>query len=305
MTRSILALSLVASLWSSSYAADELKPIIHEDPALGRPVEFERDVYPILESNCIACHNVTVSEGDLILESLEAILKGGGNGPAVVPEKPDESLIFKLASRGTDPVMPPLPNDRQAKELNPKQLGILRQWIIEGAKAGAAKSTKVMNWQPINPRLHGVYSLDIDNAGRFIAAGRGNHVNIYDMARRDVVGSLSDPATISYAAAGPDGAAHRDYVHAIAFHPTEPLIVTSGYRNVKLWRRTIDGIVGSFPLPADIQAWTTTPDGTEVHIASASKGLIVANSTNGTERGVVALEGQAVTALSGFQSEPK
>ena len=93
MTRSILALSLVASLWSSSYAADELKPIIHEDPALGRPVEFERDVYPILEGNCIACHNVTVSEGDLILESLEAILKGGGNGPAVVPEKPEESGI--------------------------------------------------------------------------------------------------------------------------------------------------------------------------------------------------------------------
>jgi len=288
----------------STLTADELKPIAYEDPALGRPVEFQKDVYPILESNCIACHNVTTFEGDLILENVEAILKGGGTGPAVVPEKPEESLIFKLASRGEEPVMPPLPNDRQAKSLNPKQLGTLRQWIVEGAKAGAA-TTKVMNWQPINPRLHGVYSLDIDNAGRFIAAGRGNHVNIYDMARRDVVGSLSDPAIISSASAGPDGAAHHDYVHAIAFHPTEPLIATSGYRNVKLWRRTIDGIAGSFALPADVQSWTTSPDGTEVWIASAAKGLAVANSANGTERGVVGLEGQAVTALSGFQSEPK
>ena len=131
-------ITVAALLCSSTLAADELKPIAHEDPALGRPVEFQRDVYPILESNCIACHNVTVSEGDLILESIESILKGGGSGPAVVPEKPEESLIFKLASRGEEPVMPPLPNDRQAKELNPKQLGVLRQWIIEGAQAGAA-----------------------------------------------------------------------------------------------------------------------------------------------------------------------
>ena len=75
--KSLLAFSVTASMFASASLADELKPIVHEEPVLGRPVEFERDVYPILEANCIACHNVTVAEGDLILENLEAILKGG------------------------------------------------------------------------------------------------------------------------------------------------------------------------------------------------------------------------------------
>ena len=305
MIKSKLIAGLAALICCSTAIADELKPITAEAIALGRPVEFERDVYPILEANCIACHNVTVSEGDLILENIAAILKGGGTGPAVVPEKPDESLLLKLASRGEEPVMPPMPNDRQAKELSPNQLGILRQWIIEGARAGAVTSAKAMNWQPINPRLHGVYSLDIDNAGRFVAAGRGNHVTIYDMSRRDVFGSLVDPAIISSGSAGPAGIAHRDYVHAIAFHPTEPMIATSGYRNVKLWRRNVNHLAGSWPIPADVQTWTATGDGLEIAMAVASKGLVVANSLTGAERGTVPLDGQAVSALSLFQAEPK
>jgi hypothetical protein len=202
MNKTLHITTFAAFLCCTITNADEFKPITPEEISLGRPVEFERDVYPILEANCIACHNVTVSEGDLILENIAAILKGGGSGPAVIPEKPDESLLYKLARRGEDPVMPPTPNDRQAKELNPQQLGILRQWIIEGAKAGAATTSKAMNWQAINPRLHGVYSLDIDNAGRFIAAGRGNHVSIYDLARRDAVGTLVDSSIVLSGSAG-------------------------------------------------------------------------------------------------------
>lgn len=302
--KSLLAFSVAASMSVSASLADELKPIAHEDPALGRPVEFERDVYPILEANCIACHNVTVSEGDLILENLEAILKGGSTGPAVVAEKPDESLIYMLARRGAEPVMPPLPNDRQAKQLDPKQLGILRQWIVEGAKAGPA-TAKAMNWQPINSRLHGVYSLDVDAPGRFVAAGRGNHVSIYDMSRKDVAASLVDPQIMLPDGSAPAGVAHLDYVHAIAFHPTESVIATSGYRNVKLWKRDGESIAAAFAVPADAQSWTVTADGSEVILGVASRGIVVANAASGAERGAVAVDGQAVAAISAFASEPK
>ena len=302
--KSLLAFSVAASLSASASLADELKPIAHEDPALGRPVEFERDVYPILEANCIACHNVTVSEGDLILENLEAILKGGSTGPAVVAEKPDESLIYMLARRGAEPVMPPLPNDRQAKQLDPKQLGILRQWIVEGAKAGPA-TAKAMNWQPINSKLHGVYSLDVDAPGRFVAAGRGNHVSIYDMARKDAAGSLVDPQILLPDGSAPAGVAHLDYVHAIAFHPTESIIATSGYRNVKLWKRDGESIAAAFAVPADAQSWTVSADGSEVILGVASRGIVVANAASGAERGAVAVDGQAVAAISAFATEPK
>ena len=305
MNKMSLAICLAALLQVSPAIADELKPIAHEEPSLGRPVEFELDVRPILEANCIACHNVTTKEGELVLENIESILKGGASGPAVVPEKPDESLIFKLARRGEEPLMPPTPNDRQAKEMSPQQLGILRQWIIEGAKAGSVAPSKTMNWQPINAKLQGIYSLDVDSAGRFIAAGRGSHVSIYDMTRRDVVGSLVDPQIKSPGSEAPAGAAHLDVVHAIAFHPTEPMIATSGYRNVKLWRRDAESVGTAIPIAVDVQAWAANAGGSELCIAAASRGIVVVNAQSGAERGVVALDGLAVSALSLFQSEPK
>jgi hypothetical protein len=95
--------------------ADDLKPIVEEDAALGRPVDFEKDVRPILQANCTACHNVTTNEGGVILETVESMLKGGGSSPVLVPGKPEESLLYKLSRRGDEPVMPPMPNDRQAQ----------------------------------------------------------------------------------------------------------------------------------------------------------------------------------------------
>lgn len=302
MTRPICLAAWLLTL--CTVAADELKPIADEDPALGRPVEFEKDVRPILQANCTACHNVTTNEGGVILETVESMLKGGGSSPVLVPGKPEESLLYKLSRRGEEPVMPPMPNDRQARPLTAKELGIVRQWIIEGAKAGPA-AAKAMNWQPINSRLQGVYSLDVDSSGRFIAAGRANRVTIYDMARQEVPVALVDAGIVSSAAQGPSGAAHRDFVHAIAFHPSEPIVATSGYRNVKIWQRDGSQLAGSWSLPAGTQAWTASADGSELYLAVPDRGLVAMNAATGAERAAVALDGQAVAALAAFQSEPR
>ena len=304
MTRSLTLAAWLLTLCTTAIAADELKPIVEEDPALGRPVEFEKDVRPILQANCTACHNVTTHEGGVILETVESMLKGGGSSPVLVPGKPEDSLLYKLSRRGEEPVMPPMPNDRQARPLNSKELFILRQWITEGAKAGPAVA-KAMNWQPINSRLQGVYSLDVDSAGRFIAAGRANRVTIYDMARQDAPLALVDPGIVSSVAQGPTGAAHRDFVHAIAFHPSQPIVATSGYRNVKIWQRDSSQIAGAWAIPAGTQSWTASADGAELFLATPDKGLVAVNAANGTQRAAVALDGQAVSALSAFAAEPR
>ena len=54
---------------------------------------FEQNVRPLLAEKCYSCHGDKKQKGGLRLDSIEAILKGGESGPAVVPGKPNESLL--------------------------------------------------------------------------------------------------------------------------------------------------------------------------------------------------------------------
>jgi hypothetical protein len=66
-------------------------PIKIEVPKRDKPVTFG-EVRAVLNKSCTACHSASKKQGGLILESREAILKGGKKyGAAVVPGKSDES----------------------------------------------------------------------------------------------------------------------------------------------------------------------------------------------------------------------
>lgn len=298
--------SILLLLLATPVFADEDAQLTVEDPQLGRAVDFDQDIKPILQANCTACHNVSDNEADVIVETVATMLKSEASSPVLTPGKPEESLLFTLARRGVDSSMPPLPNERQAKALTPKELGIIRQWITEGAKAGSG-TAKAMNWQPISSALQGVYALDVNSSGRFIAAGRANFVTVYDLHHRSQPQLLSDVGITSSAAQGPTGAAHRDFVHAIAFHPSaeRPLIATSGYRNVKLWQRDQTAVTGSFAVPAEATQWKATPDGSELLLGVPGRGVVAVKAADGTERGAAAVEGGNVTALSAFASDPR
>ena len=259
LLRSAVCLCRTASCWTmcaiigmltasgSVLADEEEKAITPEDVKLGRPVEFERDIYPILQASCIACHNKVKSESELSLENASAIMKGGSAGPSVIPGKPEESYLYQVAARIEEPQMPPWPNEVQAKKLTSHQVGLLKQWILEGAKVGAAASAANMQWQTINSQLTAIYSVDADPFGRFVAAGRAGMVSIYDLLAQDEIASLIDPALVKDAS--PSQTAHRDYVHAIAFHPEGQLLATSGFQVVKLWNRDIGSTIAPISLP--------------------------------------------------------
>ena len=71
---------------------------------------FESRIRPLLVQRCYKCHSRSAgkAEGELLLDSREGLRKGGARGPAVVPKKPDESLLLTAISH-TDPDfrMPP------------------------------------------------------------------------------------------------------------------------------------------------------------------------------------------------------
>jgi mono/diheme cytochrome c family protein len=92
---------------------------------------FENKVRPILANSCYPCHSSQAPKlkGGLSVEYKESLLKGGDNGPAVVPGNPDKSLLIK-AVRYTDPdlQMPP-----RGKKLTDAQVADLVTWVRMGA----------------------------------------------------------------------------------------------------------------------------------------------------------------------------
>src|SRR5580700_6125929 len=73
------------------------------------------------------CHNDKTRTGGLSLSTIEDVRKGGRRGPAIVPGKPSESLLYRLIS-GEQPAMP-----FQGQPLTPAEVESIRQWIEQGA----------------------------------------------------------------------------------------------------------------------------------------------------------------------------
>src|SRR5688572_16235638 len=112
-------------------------------------VDFEKEILPIFRRNCLACHSATEAQSDLILESPQTILKGGAEGPSVVPGKGSESRLLLLASKQKEPHMPPEDNDVKAKPLTPQELGLIKLWIDQGAKGQLSAASAEIAWQPL------------------------------------------------------------------------------------------------------------------------------------------------------------
>jgi hypothetical protein len=99
--------------------------------ATAAPVDFARDVRPILSGQCLQCHgpDEKARKAKLRLDVRDDAIKSG----ALVPGKPEESELFKrVCSTDPDARMPP---DKAKKPaLTADQIATLKRWIAEGAK---------------------------------------------------------------------------------------------------------------------------------------------------------------------------
>ena len=99
------------------------------------PVDFVRDVQPLLAEHCLECHGPDDSKGGLVLTTRELALKALKSGEhGIIPGRPDESgVIARLLSADPDEQMPP-PKHREKHPVKAGDIAVLRQWIAEGAK---------------------------------------------------------------------------------------------------------------------------------------------------------------------------
>ena len=119
------SLTLLASLIASSVMAAEPEKLTDEQTNF-----FERKIRPVLVEKCYECHSDKAKrvKGGLKLDTREAVLLGGENGPAVVPGKPDESLLIEaIRYANKDNQMPP------KTKLADSVIRDFEQWVKMGA----------------------------------------------------------------------------------------------------------------------------------------------------------------------------
>ena len=87
--------------------------------------DFATEVAPILEANCLSCHDTAHHKGDFILETRAAALS---HKSAIVPGDPGASELLESIS-GPEPEMP-----KKGKPLSATEVDVLRRWIAAGAQ---------------------------------------------------------------------------------------------------------------------------------------------------------------------------
>jgi amino acid transporter len=95
---------------------------------------YARRIQPLLERHCYDCHSEKADElkGNLRLDKIELILKGGNNGPAVVPGDKNSFLLRAIRYQEDDYKMPP-----RAK-LADDEIRDFERWVEAGARGPAA-----------------------------------------------------------------------------------------------------------------------------------------------------------------------
>ncbi|MSR32439.1 MAG: DUF1553 domain-containing protein [Gemmataceae bacterium] len=97
----------------------------------GKPgVDYNVQIKPLFQKNCVSCHGPEKQKGGLRLDSGGWVFKGGNSGPAVIKGKSSSSRLYQaVAGLDTELVMPPAPKPK----LSPMELQLVRKWIDQGA----------------------------------------------------------------------------------------------------------------------------------------------------------------------------
>ena len=112
-----------------------LQAVLMAAPSFSADVPtFEKDILPIFKARCAACHFPEAEhlKGGLDLSTLQSALKGGDNGPDIIPGKADVSSLVLMLEGKEEPKMPP---PKKGPPLEPQQIDLIRQWINAGASA--------------------------------------------------------------------------------------------------------------------------------------------------------------------------
>jgi WD40 repeat protein len=156
---------------TSSVFADEAKKPGAE------PLSFTKHVRPILQTNCMGCHQPAKSRGDYVMTTFEKLVAGGESGKAaIVAKHPEQSkLITDVTPADGKVKMPP----EGKKPLSETDVELIRRWVAEGAIDDTPQNARARfdaDHPPVYTRPPVIPSLDFSPDGKLIAIAGFNEV---------------------------------------------------------------------------------------------------------------------------------
>lgn len=291
--------------------------------------DYARDVVPILETNCLRCHNAAKVEGGLLLESHDDLMRGGDSGSPVVVGKPDESpLILQIENRAK-PKMPP------KKDLAPEEIAVLRAWVAAGAvyskatrmsldeKVPALAQTGLLlpqvtslAWRPDGRQLAVAGYKQVQRLTMPGGVGASPLTGLSDLVR--AVAWSPDGAVVAAGGGTPgafgeivlfDGATgaprarlegHRDYVYHLAFNHDGTRLASCGYDKViRVWDTATGKTVGVLKEHTEaIYAVAFSADGTLLASAAADRSVKIWKVDDGVRLYTITEPTDAVLTLA-------
>lgn len=143
-------------------------------------IDYARDIRPILAKRCYACHGPLQQKQGLRVDTAALAARGGESGAAIVPGKPDESLLIQAVTGKAGFRMPP---EGEGAALTKDEQDRLRRWIAAGARGPVDEQPEPdprqhWSYRPVaRPAVPTIQRRDwpLDSLDNFIAAGHESH----------------------------------------------------------------------------------------------------------------------------------
>lgn len=104
--------------------------LVNQSASSAEPLDFERNVRPLLKEKCVSCHGPDKQKSSLRLDAKSFAFRGGDSGAVIVPgNAKDSELLRRINSTDVDERMPP-----GKTPLTQEQIALLERWIKDGAE---------------------------------------------------------------------------------------------------------------------------------------------------------------------------
>ncbi|MFO0904938.1 MAG: c-type cytochrome domain-containing protein [Pirellulales bacterium] len=275
----LLAISSVAAARAEDKSPSG--PAAAKTKEAAQPIDYARQIEPLLRKYCAACHNDEDREGGLSVASHAALLKGGEHGAVVTPGEGDQSRLVRVITGRAEPRMPP----RGSEAPSADETQLLAAWIKAGARGPTGEAPDPTAF--VTPKIplraaarETLHAVAISPDGALVAIARHGAVKLLDAATSGrlalLTGCTGSVNSVAFSADGQYLAAaagepnvvgearvwklsdrslaatlrgHRDSLLAVRFSPDGRTLATAGYdQKIKQWDwaaqrelRTLDG----------------------------------------------------------------